>query len=100
MPVNPPKKTRPWVVKAKKFNNPDNELYQSYRWRKFSKLYKEKHPLCIKCEAEGITAATAVTDHIIRVCDGGEVYNETNLQPLCTFHHNQKSGKERHGIKV
>lgn len=95
MPYKPKKIIRPWVVKAPKFNNPDNKFYQSAKWKKFSQLYKDKHPLCCRCEAEGRVTITNVTDHIVRIQDGGEPFAESNLQPLCTSCHSKKSISER-----
>jgi len=101
MPTAPKKVNRPWVTKRKPFemSTPTRKVYQSYKWRVFSKRYKENNPLCVKCEAKGLTTAAAVTDHIVRVADGGSVFDETNLQSLCESCHNSKSGKEAHGYK-
>lgn len=64
-----------------------------------SKQYKEAHPLCEKCEEIGQVSASEFTDHIVRIEDGGDKYHEDNLQALCAFHHNSKSGREAHGYK-
>ena len=98
-----PKPIRPhWVPERKAFgrrNTDNSRFYESWPWRKLRKSFKEKHPCCIKCEAEGIVRATAYVDHIQRIEDGGAPLDEKNLQPLCKFHHNSKSGKEAHGYK-
>ena len=100
MPVSPKKKKRQWVPERKPFQRTtDNTKYNTRRWKAFSKRYKAEHPLCVMCEAEGITSAAAVTDHIVRVEDGGAMWDENNLQSLCVYHHNQKSGKEAHGYR-
>jgi len=44
-------------------------------------------------------SAVEFTDHIVRIEDGGDKYADLNLQSLCAFHHNQKSGREAHGYK-
>ena len=101
MPTSPKKIKRPWKPERKPFGRvkSNNEIYNSWKWRKFAKRYKENNPLCIKCEEEGIVSSAYVADHIQRIEDGGEVFNENNIQSLCEFHHNQKSGKEAHGYK-
>jgi 5-methylcytosine-specific restriction protein A len=72
----------------------------SWRWRKFSKLYLEKHPLCVMCEVEGRIKVAEVTDHITpHRGDPRLMWDEGNLQALCKMHHDshkqafEKSGK-------
>src|SRR5689334_483738 len=62
------------------------------------KRWLAEHPLCVKCKAETpqrVTVATEV-DHIIPLIEGG-ADDETNLQSLCTPHHQEKSGEEARG---
>lgn len=100
MPTAPKKVKRSWKPERKPFQrNTNNSVYQTWKWRLFSKRYKEHNPLCIKCEREGRVTGTDVTDHIVRIEDGGAIWDDINLQPLCTCHHNSKSGKEAHGYK-
>jgi len=102
MPNKPTKKKRPWKPERIAFGrrNADNySFYNSYNWRAKAKKHKELNPFCVKCEAEGIVSAVEFTDHIQRIEDGGEPFADNNLQSLCAFHHNQKSGKEAHGYK-
>ena len=103
MPYKPKKLKRPWVPERKPFRNLNSEknkkVYNSRKWRAFSKSYKERHPLCVKCEAKGIIVSSEVTDHIERVNSGGDIYDESNLQALCKSCHNSKSGREAHGYK-
>ncbi len=99
-----PKAIRPhWVPERKPFKNLNEEknrkVYNTRKWRSFSIDYKERNPICVKCEQEGIITASKVTDHIQRVNAGGDHYNENNLQALCKRCHNSKSGKEAHGYK-
>lgn len=101
MPKLPNKTIRPWVQEYKPFQRtkPNNDIYNSWKWRKFAKRYKEKNPLCIECQKENKVSGAYVADHIKRIEDGGEIYNEDNIQGLCEFHHNSKSGKEAHGYR-
>ncbi|WP_420401359.1 HNH endonuclease [Flagellimonas sp.] len=101
MPYRPEKKKRPWRDDYKPFQSvrEDHSFYNSRKWRKTSTAYREKNPFCVKCQEEGRITQAEVTDHIVRIKDGGEPYDERNLQALCKSCHNRKSGKEAHGYK-
>ena len=101
MAQSPKKIKRSWKPERKSFHRDKTNyaFYNSYTWRKLSKRYKENNPLCVKCEQAGIISPAEFTDHIVRIEDGGDRFNESNLQSLCSFHHNQKSGREAHGYK-
>lgn len=93
---NKPKPIRPhWVPERKPFNNSkkNSDFYNSWRWRKTALAYREKNPVCVKCEAEGIIKASEVVDHIKEINNGGARYDESNFQALCHSCHNSKSGK-------
>ena len=101
MPSKPKKQARPWIRERQPFQREESnhQFYNTRRWRNVSRIYREKNPLCEKCKAAGRVTASAFTDHIVRVKDGGDPYNDTNLQALCAPCHNSKSGKEAHGYK-
>ncbi|QLE02899.1 HNH endonuclease [Galbibacter sp. BG1] len=101
MPNRPKKIKRNWKPDRKAFDRAisDYDFYNSSSWRKVSKRYKDNNPLCVKCLEEDNITPAEVTDHIVRIKDGGSKFSEDNLQSLCHFHHNQKSGKEAHGYK-
>nr|WP_299385555.1 HNH endonuclease signature motif containing protein [Allomuricauda sp.] len=102
MPNRPKKKKRPWRDERKPFQRraKDNQgFYNSARWRKVARAHKARNPFCVKCLAEGKVTAVEFTDHIKRIEDGGKKYADSNLQSLCKFHHNQKSGREAHGYR-
>jgi 5-methylcytosine-specific restriction protein A len=106
MPNAPKKKVRPWVKQYKQHERVVDMVwfYNDTRWRKYSKQYKLTNPLCIECDAKGITTPTAVTDHLVRYINKGPGFNLDELkdeyfQPLCDACHNSKSGKEAHGYK-
>ena len=68
------------------------------RWQKYRKSFLEQHPLCIMCEREGDITVATVVDHIIpHKGDQGLFWDWNNHQPLCEFHHNQKTGSEDMG---
>ena len=54
--------------------------------------HKRCNPLCVVCGAP-----VEVTDHIVPINQGGQVYALDNLQSLCHPCHNSKSGKETKG---
>ena len=91
------KKLRPnWVPKREKHQRlvDNSQFYNSTAWRKFARVYKQRNPECVECNKENRVGPADVADHIVRIEDGGEKYNENNIQSLCNFHHNRKSGKE------
>lgn len=100
--ANSPKNIkRPWVKQRKPFERAvsNYSFYNSRAWRKAAARHKQAHPICVKCESAGVIAPAEFTDHIVRIEDGGDKFNPANLQSLCSFHHNQKSGREAHGYK-
>lgn len=60
------------------------------RWQKLRLLILERWPLCRACASQGRTRAATVVDHITPKADGGSD-DETNLQPLCTDCHDDKT---------
>jgi 5-methylcytosine-specific restriction protein A len=46
------------------------------------------------CAVPGCTRYGGTIDHIIPIARGGEVYDKANLQVLCRWHHDQKTGRE------
>ena len=64
-------------------------------WTKFSRNWRQQHPLCGEradgelyaehsvCAAESRVEAATATDHILSMANGGAKYDEDNLQSLC-----------------
>ena len=53
----------------------------------------DRHPLCVSCQAEGKLTAATVVDHIVpHRGDTKLFWDESNWQPLCKEHHDQKTG--------
>ena len=102
MAKSPKKVVRSWkpVPVAFKRDNDNAEFYNSWKWRKKAKEYKNRFPLCCECEKEGMITPATVVDHKVRVNDGGDKYDDSNLQSMCEFHHNKKSAAERGGYGV
>lgn len=106
MPSKPEKKKRSWVPERKQHQRLiDNSwFYNDWRWRKFTKGFKERNPLCIECSKEGVVGATKVCDHKERYSPTAKGWDLNNIKdeyfnPMCDKHHNSKSGKEAHGYK-
>lgn len=67
------------------------------KWRTTSAAFLRRHPLCVRCQAAGRTAAATVTDHIVpHRGDLKLFWDRTNWQPLCTTCHGQKTATEVH----
>ena len=68
----------------------------SSRWRRVSRLYLKKNPLCAQCLTEGRVVPAEVVDHIVpHRGDYKLFWDSSNWQGLCTLHHNRKIGKEK-----
>lgn len=67
-------------------------------WERLARSFLREHPLCAACEAEGVTAAAELVDHVRELRDGGARLDESNLQSLCRRCHARKTAavaKER-----
>jgi 5-methylcytosine-specific restriction protein A len=105
MPYAPPRHNAHKVkqnrlISQKEYNatrRTGQEFYNSIQWRRLRNWYIRQHPLCAACKKDGLIVNAKIVDHVIPVKDGGDKLNETNLQSLCTFHHNQKTAREESG---
>jgi 5-methylcytosine-specific restriction protein A len=52
------------------------------------KSYRRDNPYC---QWPGCPRLADQTDHIVPLAEGGDRYNRTNLQSLCTPHHKTKT---------
>jgi 5-methylcytosine-specific restriction protein A len=76
--------------------NKDNySFYNSRSWRKLSKNYKLKHPLCVHCKERGIVTPSQVTDHKRPIDKGGAKWDSSNFQALCHRCHNKKTAASK-----
>lgn len=80
-----------WDAKVKRDHQ---QFYHTKGWTRTSKVYRQQHPICVHCKAEGIIRPADVVDHIVPIQDGGEMFDWDNLQSLCHSHHNSKTAKE------
>ena len=51
--------------------------------------------LCVECERHPPLGAATEVDHILPIEDGGAMYDEENLQPLCKPHHSRKTARDK-----
>ena len=65
------------------------------RWQRLSKAYLRRHPLCVRCKAQGRFTAATVVDHIIpHRGDPHLMWDESNWQALCKSCHDRKTWTE------
>lgn len=79
------------------FNDRPSSSERGYgsRWRKASKYYLQKNPLCKQCEREGNLTRAEVVDHIIpHRGDKVLFWDESNWQALCKRCHDRKTRME------
>lgn len=75
--------------------NGDNSFYQSTAWKKTRNAFIAANPYCVECQKEGKKVKATVADHLKQVILDGDKHNWSNLQPLCSSHHNSRSAKQK-----
>lgn len=80
-----------------------DDLYHTYRWTRLARAFIDSHPLCAECARHGITKAAEVADHVIPwplyKKQGGDFYDERNLQPLCKDCNAAKGNRDKEMIR-
>lgn len=82
--------------KPKPFKNilrNNTKIYNTRRWRKLSKKQLADEPLCRSCKKKGKVMLATHSDHIISISEGGEPFEQSNLQSLCIKCHTRKTFK-------
>lgn len=74
----------------------DTERIRGTTLQNIRKAHFEKHPLCVMCQAIGITRIATELDHVRSLQLGGKESRDPfeNRQGLCREHHEQKSQEE------
>ena len=91
-------KRKPKEYKGSYGNN--SPFYLTARWRKTSKAYRQRHPICEICLTVGMFNPSEETDHIKPIpmdATESQFWNlsyEDNFQAICKGHHQQKSARE------
>jgi len=57
------------------------------RWQKVRLSYLGRHPVCERCEANGLTTVASMVHHKIPIKQGGAKYDHSNLMALCNDCH-------------
>lgn len=69
------------------------------KWQKARDAFLKEHPLCARCEADGLVTAATVVDHITpHKGDQKLFWSRSNWQPLCKMHHDRKTAIEDGGF--
>ena len=94
-----PKLTEGKYCEQHKPLHPDRESAESrgynHKWRKLRAAYLRRHPLCVKCLAEGRYVQATVVDHIVpHRGDPQRMWDVSNWQALCKPCHDRKTGTE------
>lgn len=77
------RKRKAWQQADEERPSPAERGYDR-RWRKVSEMYRDKHPVCERCEElYSNTSAAALTHHIRPIEKGGNRLDTDNLWALC-----------------
>jgi 5-methylcytosine-specific restriction protein A len=107
--ANAPKKIkRSWQPERKEFERPIDMswFYNSWKWRKKSKAYRESHPICEckECKLIQIIKPAEVVDHVrglkFLLDNNLDPFDDNELQSMSKECHNKKSGGEKGGNGV
>lgn len=75
-----------------------NKLYATKQWRKFRMaIIHRRGGECVMCNATPLDQHIHL-DHIKPLAEGGEPFNEENIQILCRECHGKKTAKEVWGV--
>lgn len=105
MPKKPENIKRPWVAERAAFSrSKDNsKFYNSYKWRKTSKAYRLKNPLCecLECKRDSKVKPAEVVNHKkglnYLIENNIDPFNWDELESMAADCHNRFSGMQRHG---
>ena len=97
MPLKPKTFRPPRAQNAKAYEPPRGSASSrgyGRLWQKVRKMFLVEHPLCMDCEAKGLTTPATEVHHV-RSLKGnpGLAYDPANLQALCKMCHNRRRGK-------
>lgn len=65
----------------------------TYKWKQIRKVMLERQPYCSVDPSGGSCKGGLEVDHQIAIANGGDPYDEQNLDVLCAWHNNQKNNK-------
>lgn len=68
-------------------------------WDRYSRRYRQQHPLCVSCVSGGHASPSEVVDHITpHRGDETLFWDPENHQALCSACHNRKTAREDGGF--
>ncbi len=68
-----------------------------YRWQQYRLRFLMEHPLCVRCQAQGVVTAATIVDHITpHQGDQALFWDEQNHQALCKPCHDSDKAREEH----
>lgn len=73
--------------------------YHTARWARLSRTFRDSHPLCARCQAQGIIRPAQCVDHIIPVPICQDFYDIHNLQSLCNECNMLKGNEDKKKIQ-
>jgi 5-methylcytosine-specific restriction enzyme A len=69
-------------------------------WQRARTKFLMDHPLCVMCQADGVTTLAHVLDHIQpHKGDRTLFWDTTNWQPLCKKHHDSDKARIENGSR-
>jgi len=96
----------PWIVPSDSMfapisktqgNSGENaHIYRSAKWKRLRAEEMAKEPF--KCCVKTCILMARILDHAVPINMGGAIWDRRNWQKICDPHHNQKRGREAHGI--
>jgi 5-methylcytosine-specific restriction protein A len=77
-------------AKRRDGNRPNSrERGYTSNWDRFRKMYLRNNPLCVCGQP------ATLPHHILPIADGGEMYDEDNLMPMCRLCHEVLHGRKK-----
>ena len=92
LPDHKPKSVRAYT--QRKYDEEGNNLYKTERWQRFSRRYKDNHPLCVGCLCFGRVTMAQYTDHVFPWRGVVDRFWNNFFQSLCSKCHGHKRGNE------
>ena len=101
----PHSKHRPWDRPKIKDPGPAiatrsrDEFYHTTRWKKESKDFRQRNPICAQCAREDLVVPSEVTDHIIPKNACSDPWDRSNWEALCKKCHAKKGSRDKKYFK-
>lgn len=91
---------KPSATSWRKDKRTSHERGYGMAWQRARRDFLLSHPLCVMCDAEGVTKAAEVVDHI-QPHQGEQslFWDQNNWQSLCKAHHDSDKARHEHGTR-